>query len=80
MQAFQPQLRSQLQNRIAFHDLEHHATAMTRRGEDWSGSGPVTLIMLSIDSITPLIAALAVPIKVSSKFEALEERFHEERI
>jgi hypothetical protein len=42
--------------------------------------------MLSIVSITPLIAALAVPpcliatIKVSSKFGALGERFHEERI
>jgi hypothetical protein len=42
--------------------------------------------MLSIVSITPLIAALAVPpcliatIKVSSKFGALRERFHKERI
>ena len=44
------------------------------------------LIMLLIVSITLLIAALAVPpcliatIKVSSKFGALGERFHEERI
>jgi hypothetical protein len=42
--------------------------------------------MLSIVSIMPLIAALAVPpcliaiIKVSSKFGALGERFHKERI
>jgi hypothetical protein len=42
--------------------------------------------MLSIVSITPLITASAVPpcliatIRVSSKFGALRERFHEERI
>jgi hypothetical protein len=64
----------------------HCSSAISPLGNQSATTKLLRLIMLSIVSLTPSIAASAVPpcliatIRVSSKFGALRERFYNERI